>query len=66
MGLGRNEGVLSHVFDLLIGAVTAAVAWLLYEQTGETIWSLLLLIIVTASMVWWRMRDYNQAPEESD
>ena len=57
MGLGSDEGFWSHVIDLAIGAAAAALAWLLYEQTGQAIWSLLLLLAAVGIMVWWRTRD---------
>ena len=57
MGLGGNqEGVLSHVVDLVVGIIAALIAWAIFAATGQAIWSLLLLLVVVAAMVWYRTR----------
>ena len=58
MGLSNDEGVLSHVIDLVVGIVAAIIAWALFTTTGQAIWSLLLLLAVVAMMVWLRTREH--------
>jgi membrane protein implicated in regulation of membrane protease activity len=60
MGLSTDEGVLSHVIDLVVGIVAAIIAWALFTTTGQAIWSLLLLLAVVAMMVWLRTRERGE------
>jgi len=60
MGLSNDEGVLSHVIDLVVGIVAAIIAWALFTTTGQAIWSLLLLLAVVAMMVWLRTREHGK------
>jgi uncharacterized membrane protein YeaQ/YmgE (transglycosylase-associated protein family) len=60
MGLSNDEGVLSHVIDLVVGIVAAIIAWALFTTTGQAIWSLLLLLAVVATMVWLRTREHGK------
>ena len=67
MGLGGDkEGVLSHVVDLIVGGIAAALAWALYTKTDQAIWSLLLLLAVVGAMVWLRTRDTGERCDPQD
>ena len=67
MGLdGKDEGVFSHVIDLVVGGVAAALAWALYLKTDQAIWSLLLLLAAVAGMIWWRTRGAHDNAEPPD
>ncbi|MCH9675199.1 MAG: hypothetical protein K0U93_27405 [Gammaproteobacteria bacterium] len=51
----------THVFDLIIGAIAAFIGWGIYHWTDQPVWSLLFFVITAAVMIWlvprWRGTD---------